>query len=172
MLEWFPISNPVMEIRNGRLDDAAEIARIFNFYVRTSDVIFSEHELSEEEMKRKLAPVAGHFPFLVAEEDGRLLGYCYAHPWQPDYVYRFTLELTEYLDHESLSKGLGTRMLQMVIDQCRAAGFHSVVSAVTGGTIPCERMHDKLGFRVVGVVKDSGFKFGRFLDDVFYQLIL
>lgn len=161
-----------MEIRKGTLDDCAGMARIFNHYVRTSDVIFSEHELSEEEMRRKMAPVAGRFPFLVAVEDGRVIGYCYAHPWQPDPVYRFTLELTEYLDHEVMNRGLGTKMLRMIIDQCRAEGFHSVVSAVTGGNIPCERMHEKLGFRVVGVVRDSGFKFGRFLDDVFYQLIL
>lgn len=159
-------------IRPGRPDDAAAMAGIFNYYVATSDVIFSERPLTEEDMRAKIEPVAGHFPFMVAEEDGRVVGYCYAHLWQPDPVYRFTWELTEYLSHRTVSRGIGTALLEAVVEECRQAGAHTLLSCVTATNEPCLRMLARAGFKCVGNVAQSGYKFGRWHDDVFLQLML
>ena len=70
-------------IRKGTFDDVAAIAEIFNYYVQTSTVIFSNTLLSADDMKQKLAPIVGQFPFYVWEEDGKVLGYCYAHKFHP-----------------------------------------------------------------------------------------
>lgn len=150
------------------------MARIFNHYVRTSDVIFSEHELSADDMRRKLLPVVeGGFPFWVeTDEDDRVTGYCYAHYYHPDPVYSRTWELTEYLDKDSLGHGTGTRLLTHTIDDCRRRGCHTVLAMITAGNEPCERMVRRAGLTHTGTIRDAGYKFNRYLDDAIYQRVL
>ena len=162
-----------ISLREARPDDAAAIAGIFNHYVASSTVIFSNRIRTAAEMEQKIRDCLGRTPFLVAQNDGgRLLGYCYAHPWQPDEVYGRTLEVTIYLAHDTLGQGIGSRLLAELIGRCRALGCHTLLSAVTEGNAPCEALHRKLGFTRVACMKEVGFKFGRYLNDVFYQLIL
>lgn len=161
-------------MREGRLEDAADMAYIFNHYVRTSDVIFSEQELGAAEMRRKLEPVvAGGFPFWVeTDENDRVTGYCYAHLYHPDPVYHRTWELTEYMDKDSVGRGTGTRLLARTIEDCRSRGCHTVVAMITAGNEACERMVRRAGLVLTGTIRDAGYKFGRYLDDAVYQRIL
>lgn len=160
-------------IRRGTLNDVAGMALIFNHYVRTSTVIFSNDELTAADMRSRMEPVAGHFPFYVAETpEGELAGYCYAHHWHPNAVYGRTWEITIYLSHRFTGRGIGRELLGKVVEESRKAGAHTLVSCVTAGNEPCERLHRSMGFEKAGVLKAAGFKFGRYLDDVFYQLML
>lgn len=161
-------------IREGRLDDAAAMAAVFNHYVRTSTVIFSEKELSASDMHAKLSAMhlGDPFPFLVEERDGNVVGYCYAHLWHPDPVYGRTWEVTLYISSQARGHGIGTSLLNAIIEESRNAGAHTLISCVTAGNTPCERMLVKSGFEVAGCLKGVGYKFGQYLDDVFYQLIL
>lgn len=101
-----------------------------------------------------------------------MLGYCYAHKFHPDPVYAETWELTAYLDKNATGKGIGTKLLRFLIEQCRLAGAHTLVTFVTGGNEPCERMMASLGFVQTGIIRQSGHKFNQYLDDVIYQLLL
>lgn len=160
--------------RKGTLDDAAAMARIFNYYVANSDVIFSERILTEDDMRRKLSSlgVAERFPFIIAEmPDGRMGGYGYAHLYHPDPVYGQTWELTIYLDHECLGQGIGSEMLRRLVAACRTAGAHALISCITGGNTACERMHIRQGFFEAGRLRAVGFKFGSYLDDVIYEIV-
>ncbi|MDE7411244.1 MAG: GNAT family N-acetyltransferase [Paramuribaculum sp.] len=163
-----------MNIREGQLNDAARIAEIYNYYVRTSPVIFSNRQLSGTEMEQKLQrlEVGSRFPFLVATDDtGIVIGYCYAHLWQPDPVYNHTWELTLYLDHESKGQGIGSALLRNVIDLCSKAGAHTLISCVSEGNTACERMCTNAGFSLVGRIPEVGYKFDRYYNDLIYQLI-
>lgn len=162
-------------IRKGNYDDAAEMARIFNHYVRTSTAIFSNRELTAEEMRRKLESlgVGTVFPFLVSEApDGTLTGYCYAHRWMPDPVYDRSWELTMYLSKDHLGQGIGSRMFRQLINDCRQRKAHVLVANVTEGNAPSEKMCMAEGFREVGRMPEIGFKFGAYHTDVIYQMIL
>ena len=159
-------------IRQGRIEDAARMAEIFNHYVRTSTVIFSNNVLSADDMRRRLESVVGRFPFLVWEENGRVSGYCYAHFFHPDAVYSQTCELTEYLDHSVPGRGTVTRLLSETLSLCREAGAHTLLSFITAGNSQCEKMVGSLGFEKCGQIREAGYKFGQYLDDVIYQLIL
>lgn len=161
-------------IRNGELNDAAAMAEIFNHYVRTSPVIFSNFTLSEAEMCEKLTRlgVGERFPFFVSEADGAVVGYAYAHLWQPDPVYGRTWELTIYLAPQACRHGLGTRLLAALVDACRKQGAHTLVSCISQGNVACEQMHLRAGFKQAGVLMGVGYKFGRYYNDVFYQLDL
>lgn len=150
------------------------MARIFNHYVRTSPVIFSNRTLSEDDMRDKLRRLGAgsEFPFLVAEADGALAGYAYAHLWQPDPVYGRTWELTIYLAPQACGRGLGTRLLTALVEACRRRGAHTLLSCISQGNEPCERMHRRAGFGLAGVLTGVGYKFGRYYNDAFYQLQL
>lgn len=162
-------------IRAGKLEDAAEMAEIFNHYVRTSTVIFSNRELSDNDMRQKLESlgVGTEFPFLVSvDNNGVLTGYCYAHRWMPDPVYGRSWELTMYLSHKHLGKGLGTRLLDRLIEECRKGGAHALITSITEGNAASEKMCVSAGFNLVGRLPEIGFKFGCYLNDVIYQKLL
>ena len=142
-------------IRNGQAGDYAGIAEIYNHYVRTSTVIFSDRELTAEDFAEKLRPVIdGGFPFLVIEKGAG------------------TWELTAYLSHRATGRGLGTRLISELIEHCRRGGAHVLISCITAGNEPCERMHRRLGFTLSGVLPQVGRKFDQWLDDALYTLRL
>lgn len=162
-----------MIIREGLITDAGQIAEIYNHYVRTSSVIFSNYQLTEEEMQSKLQrlEVGSRFPFIVAtDESNKLLGYCYAHLWQPDPVYDRTWEITLYLHHQSTGQRIGSKLLGEIIGLCRNSGAHSLISCVSEGNKACERMCENAGFNLVGRIPEVGFKFDCFHTDLIYQL--
>ncbi len=159
-------------IRQGAISDANAMAEIFNHYVATSTVIFSDRILSGDDMCLKLEPVIGNFPFYVSENNGVVDGYCYAHHWLPDPVYGETWEITIYLRHDVIGRGIGSNLLKIIIDDCRRLGVHVLISFITHGNIPCERMHISAGFQLRGVLKGVGCKFGQYLDDAVYTLNL
>lgn len=161
-------------LRPGTLDDSAAMAEIFNHYIVNSSVIFSCRELTADDMRRRLTgfDAGGRFPFFVEENRGRVEGYGYAHLFHADPVYDGTWELTMYLAHDALGRGIGTRMMGALIEECRRRGAHTLVSFVTGGNEACERMLLHHGFERVGCIAQAGLKFGHYLDDVIYQLML
>lgn len=161
-------------IRNGKRSDAAGMAEVYNHYVRTSPVIFSNIVYDERMMEDKIDRLAliDNFPFLIAESEGKVVGYGYAHYWQPDPVYSQSWELTMYLSDEASGQGIGSEIIRRLVNESRSRGAHTLVAFVTEGNLPCERMLSKAGFSLIGVFKEVGYKFGNYLNDALYQLIL
>ncbi len=160
-------------VRKGTLDDAGAIAGIFNYYVATSTVIFTNHAVPEDGMRARLMSVVGHYPFYVAEDvAGCVIGYCYAHRWMPDEVYGQTWEITIYLAHDVRGNGIGARLLDRVINDCREQEAHVLISFITQGNERCEKLHRRAGFQLSGVMKEVGYKFGKYLNDAVYTLKL
>lgn len=161
-------------IREGNICDAAAIAAIYNEYVETSNVIFSEIVLSPSEMREKIQRLglSVDYPFFVAEDNGEVAGYAYAHAWQPDPVYRYAWELTIYLSPDHCGKGYGTRLVEALVAKCREMGAHALIADITEGNTASERLFTKAGFKCVGIVPEVGYKFGEWHNDAFYQLIL
>lgn len=164
----------MLRLSPGTLSDAAEMAEIFNHWVRTSTVIFSNKELSTAEMTEKMTSVVnGEYPFFVATDDNdRVIGYAYAHRYHPDPVYSGTWELTEYLSHDALGQGIGTKLFHTLINECETRGAHVLISCVTAGNVACEQMNLSAGFSLTGTIPQAGYKFGLWLDDALYTKIL
>lgn len=165
-----------VDYRAGRAaSDAAAMAEIFNYYVETSPVIFSNTVLTPEAMREKLDRLGAgsNYPFIVAAEEGRVVGYAYAHAWMPDPVYGRCLETTIYLHRDCRGKGIGTGLLKRLVEACRRqTDAHVLVAMITGGNAASIHMAEKAGFRHVGTIHESGYKFGRYYDDLLYELLL
>lgn len=161
-----------MEIRDVRPADMPEITRIYNHYVLETDISFETEPVSVGEMTRRMEEFTASYPYIVCVADGRVAGYCYAHPWKSRAAYAGTLETTIYLDPDFTRRGIGLALMERLIDDCRKAGFDSLIACITGGNEASCRMHERLGFRQVSFFKAVGRKFGRMLDVVDYQLQL
>ena len=159
-------------IREVRPDDAAQIAEIYNRYILETTISFETQPLSAEDMRIRIEEISSYFPYFVAENNGKLTGYCYAHPWKERAAYCKTLETTIYLASEAKGKGLGTRLIDRLIDECRNRGYHVLIACITAENEESCQFHERLGFKKVSHFEQVGQKFGRWLDVADYELIL
>lgn len=159
-------------IREVHPDDAAQIAGIYNRYILETTISFETQPLSAEDMRKRIEEISSYFPYLVAENNGKLIGYCYAHPWKERAAYCKTLETTIYLASEAKGKGLGTRLMDRLIDECRNRGYHVLIACITAENEESCQFHERLGFKKVSHFEQVGQKFGRWLDVADYELIL
>ena len=159
-------------IRKVLLSDAETIAAIYNHYVTTTTVSFEVEPLSVEEMRQRISAVAAAFPYYVYEHEGRVVGFCYAHKWKERAAYDKTLETTIYLSPDCLHRGIGQQLMETLISDCRERGARVLIACITYGNVSSIRFHERLGFGQVSHFHQVGFKFGRSLDVVDYQLVL
>lgn len=159
-------------IREVRPDDAAQIAGIYNRYILETTISFETQPLSAEDMRKRIEEISSYFPYLVAENNGKLIGYCYAHPWKERAAYCKTLETTIYLASEAKGRGLGTRLMTQLIKECRNRGYHALIACITAENEESCQFHERLGFKKVSHFEQVGQKFGRWLDVADYELML
>lgn len=159
-------------IREVRPDDAAQIAGIYNHYILETTISFETQPLSAEDMRIRIEEMSSYFPYFVAENNGKLTGYCYAHPWKERAAYCKTLETTIYLASEAKGRGLGTRLMTQLIKECRNRGYHALIACITAENEESCQFHERLGFKKVSHFEQVGQKFGRWLDVADYELML
>ncbi len=140
--------------------------------IETITAIYSEAVLTGAGSYAAL--VAQGFPILVAEEDGRVLGYAYASHFRVRPAYRWLAEDSIYIAPDAKGKGIGKLLLRALIERISALGFRQLLAVIGDGehNIGSVRLHESLGFAHCGRIEGSGFKHGRWLDTVLMQLPL
>ena len=161
-------------IRPSRDEDVAAITAIYGHHVLHGLASFEEVPPDHTEIARRRGDiVARGLPYLVAERDGRVVGYCYAGPFRPRIGYRYTLEDSIYVDASEVGRGMGRRLLAPVIQRCTELGYRQMVAVIGGReTVASIRLHESLSFKHIGVFQAVGFKFGRWVDTVLMQRAL
>jgi L-amino acid N-acyltransferase YncA len=175
-------------VRPATRADLGRVAEIAAHFVRETCVTFEEDVWDLPAWERKLDDVTElGLPFLVAEAveeaddetaaraDGAarhaVAGYAYASPWRPKPAYRHTAEDTIYLDPAFAGRGIGTTLLDALLDACTTAGVRQLVSVVadvpeSAGSVP---LHRRFGFVETGRLTAVGFKHGRWVDTILLQ---
>ncbi|WP_396913296.1 GNAT family N-acetyltransferase, partial [Mycolicibacterium sp.] len=128
-----------------------------------------------EEWERRLATAQkSELPFLTAALDGKIVGYAYCSPWKQRPAYRHTVENSIYLAAQAAGRGIGTLLLQGLLDGCTAAGIREVIAVVvdTDEAAASLALHRKHGFVEAGRLRAVGYKHGRWLDTVLLQCSL
>jgi L-amino acid N-acyltransferase YncA len=161
-------------IREAREADIGQIAAIYGHHVLTGLASFEEAAPPEAEMLERMRAVrALGTPYLVAEEDGRILGYSYATLYRARSAYRFTLEDSVYVREGCGGRGIGRALLKELLDGCRKGPWKQVVAVIgDSANHPSIGLHRALGFRTIGTLEAVGFKFGRWVDSVMMQRAL
>lgn len=151
--------------------DLVAITAIYGDAVRFGSASFEIDPPSLEEMTRRCETLTGAgFPYLVANIDGRVVGYAYAGPYRPRPAYRFTVEDSIYLDQAARGLGLGRRLLTNLIERTTAMGMRQMIAVIGDSTnSPSIGLHEALGFEHAGVLRSVGWKHGRWIDSVLMQ---
>lgn len=163
-----------MRVRDTIDADLAAITRIYAHHVLHGTGSFELEPPGEAEIARRRAVVieAG-WPYLVAEDEGHIVGYAYANQYRPRPAYRFCVEDSVYVDARLQRGGAGRALVGELIERCTAIGARQMI-AVIGDSANAASigLHRALGFETVGVLRDTGWKFGRWLDTVYMQRAL
>lgn len=152
--------------------DAAQIAAIYNHYVRDTVVTFEEEPVAPSEMSRRIAETIATYPWLVSELGGQVAGYAHAASWKRRSAYRFAAESTVYLAPEATGRGLGKMLYAALLAEMRARGLHCAVAGIALPNPASVALHEKLGFAPLGRFREVGWKFGRWVDVAYWELIL
>ncbi len=147
-------------LRSARLGDADAIAQIYAHYVSNSAITFEVEPPSAAEIRKRMKSSDGLYPWLVATDGERVLGYAYASQFKARSAYRFSVETTIYLDPAARGHGIGRTLYAKLIDTVEQQGFASAVASVSLPNPASLSLHAALGFRHVGVHRQIGFKSG------------
>jgi L-amino acid N-acyltransferase YncA len=152
--------------------DAGAIAAIYNHYVRETVITFEETPVSEHEMARRIADVGSRYPWLVAEQDGVVVGWVYATEWKTRSAYRFSVETTVYVAPTHQRRGVGAVLYAPLIAELKRRRLHSAVGGIALPNPASIALHEKLGFKKIAHFAEVGRKFDRWVDVGYWQLLL
>lgn len=153
---------------------APEILAIFNDAIAHSTALYEYHPRTLDYMAAWFdGKQQGNYPVVGAGDDEhRLLGFASYGPFRPHPAYKYTVEHSVYVDPAHRQRGIGRLLLEAIVDRARQQAYHNVVGGIDRDNAASIRLHERLGFEHCGTVRHAGFKFGRWLDLVFYQRLL
>jgi len=163
-----------MLVRPAALQDLPAIQGIYAHHVMHGLASFEEVAPPLAEMQRRYEGITKQgFPYLVGEERGEILGYGYCSLYRTRSAYRHTLEDSIYVKQGQQGKGVGKAVLKELISICTALNYRQMIAVIgdsaNAGSI---KLHASLGFVRAGLLRSTGFKFGRWVDSVYMQLPL
>jgi L-amino acid N-acyltransferase YncA len=162
--------NEPATIRRADLRDAAAAAAIYAHHVAHGTASFDTVPRSEAEMAAKIAECASRgWPFLVAEAGGEVVGYAYVTQFRDRPAYASTCENSIYIHPDRVGQGIGTPLLDALMDEAERAGFRQMIAVVGGAEPASAALHARLGFVEAGRMRSVGRKFGRWLDTLYMQ---
>ena len=153
--------------------DCGAIASIYNYYIRDSVATLEELPISADEMALRMTEVTKlGLPWFVAEDPEGISGYAYATPWQNSSGCRFCVESAIYIDPHKTSRGIGTDLYVVLLDELRRRPLQAIVTRMALPSAAGIRLHERLGFEKVAHFKSVAFKFNRRIDVTYWQLSL
>jgi len=158
-------------VRKVLVEDGGQIAEIYNYYILNTTVTFEEQELSETQMKERIEKISSSFPYLVFEENGKILGYAYATEWRVRSAYRYSVESSVYVHKDVHGKGIGKQLYTELLNQLKAKRIHAVIGGIVLPNPISISLHEKFGFIKVAQFKEVGFKFHQWLDVGYWELL-
>jgi phosphinothricin acetyltransferase len=159
-------------IRDATLPDATAIADIYNQAVLHTTATFDIVPQSVQDREGWMIAHGGRHPVIVAEAEGRVVGWASLSRWSERPAYDRTAEVSVYVDESGQRRGIGSALTRTIVESGRSLGMHALmfgVCAENGGSVA---MAEKIGFTQVGTLREVGEKFGRLLDVLVMELLL
>jgi phosphinothricin acetyltransferase len=163
----------MIAIRHAAEDDLADILEIYNQAIEKTTAVF-EYRPHTLDMRRDWfrAKHAAALPVLVALESDAVVGFASYGPFRAWPAYKYSVELSVYVDERARGRGIGTALVRAILDQARSQDLHVVMAGITSDNIVSLRLHEKQGFVEVAHIREVGYKFGRWLDLKLLQIVL
>lgn len=162
-----------VSLRTATLGDAEAMADIYNHEVETSTATFDLVPRSIDEQRAWIIARSGAFSAIVAEEPLHgVVGFAALSSYRDRAGYRTTVENSVYVHRSHQRRGVGRLLLTEVVSMARDSGFHTMIARIDSGSVGSLALHRSLGFVEVGLEREIGRKFGRWLDSVIMQRML
>ena len=160
-----------MNIRQVKLEDAAQVAEIYNYYIQNTHHTFETEPLDADEMEKRIAATIEDYPYLVAEENSEILGYAYASRFRLREAYEFSVEVSIYVKNEAKQRKIGTQLYVQLFDELAETDVHAIVAGIALPNDASVVFHERLGFEKVAHFRDVGYKLGRWIDVGYWEMI-
>ena len=163
-----------IRIRDAVATDLPVISEIYRDSVETGISTYELEPPSDAEMASRFAAITGqNYPYIIAEnEQGRVLGYAYASAFRTRPAYRYLAEDSIYVAPDARGMGVGGTLLDALMSANASLGIRQMIAVIGGASPASIAVHEKAGFKHVGRMPASGFKFGKWLDTVLMQIEL
>ena len=161
-------------IRPAEYRDLLYLVDIYNYEVEhTTATLDINRQTPEQRHEWLIEHNIENHPLIVAESDGKVVGYASLSPYRRKEGYHSTVELSVYVSMNYRKRGVASLLLASIIDIARKdPSIHTIISIITEGNKASANLHKKFGFSLCGTVKEAGYKFGRFIDIDQYQLLV
>ena len=161
-----------MNIRKAAIEDAAQIAEIYNYYIKTSHATFELETIDSNEMENRIRETfQKNYPFFVCEENEEIVGYAYGRMFRPRRAYLHSIEVSVYIRKGSEGKQIGTRLYEKLLHEILQNDFHAIIAGISLPNDASIRLHEKFGFEKVAHFREVGFKFERWIDVGYWELL-
>jgi L-amino acid N-acyltransferase YncA len=162
-----------MNIRKAAITDAAQIAEIYNYYIKTSHATFELETIDAAEMENRISETfQKNYPFFVCEEDEEIVGYAYGRMFRPRRAYQHSIEVSVYIKNGAEGKGVGTKLYEKLFPEILQKDFHAIIAGISLPNDASVKLHEKFGFEKVAHFREVGFKFGRWIDVAYWELLI
>ena len=158
-----------MRIRAATSDDAAAIAAIYAPYVEATIVSFEEIAPDAAAIAARIAAGGALYPWLVAEQEGAIVGYASASAFRTRTAYRFAVETSVYLRQGAERRGIGSALYRPLLAALEAQGFTQAIAAISLPNAASVALHEHFGFTPAGTYRQVGWKLGRWIDVGLWQ---
>jgi phosphinothricin acetyltransferase len=162
-----------IQIRPYKTEDTQAILDIINYNILNSTALYDYKIRSFEQQQNILEEkIHKNFPVIVAELNGQVVGFGMYSEFRFREAYKYTVEHSVYVNAAFHGKGIGKLLLQELILLAKKQKLHTMIAVIDAENQGSVEFHEKFGFKTVGIIKESGYKFDRWLHSVFMQLIL
>lgn len=166
-----------MRIRSVQKEDIEQIRMIYAWYIEHTAVCFDYKAPDTRELFARAREITQRYPYLVCEEEGKIAGFCYAHPFVGKDAYQWTCEMTVYVASEMRGHGIGKALYDTVEQQLRAMGIRTAYACIGEPreaddpylSHASRRFHEKMGYVLCGIFEKCGYKFDRWYDMIWMQ---
>lgn len=161
-----------MNVRKIVMQDAPAVQAIYAPYVADTAISFEEVPPDVTEIEKRIAALLPQYPYLVAEEDGRVLGYAYACEHRTRSAYRASIDVTVYVAPGAHRRGVARCLYSHLLPAAAGLGYHAAFAGIALPNESSVGLHEAMGFEPVGIYREVGQKFGAWHDVGWWQRLL
>ncbi len=159
-------------IRTASFKDLKGITKIYNQMILNTVATFDIEPKTFKEQKKWFKEHGGKYPIIVAEIDKEIVGFASLSKYSIRCAYSDTAELSVYVKEEYQGKGIGKKLVKEIVEEGEKTGLHAIISRIVNGNKKSIYLHEIVGFKYIGTLKEVGYKFNRLLDVYLMEKIL
>jgi phosphinothricin acetyltransferase len=160
-----------MIVRKVKLQDAVQIAEIYNFYIQSTHHTFETEPIDSVEIKKRVGETIENYPFFVCEESSEIFGYAYAAPYKSRSAYKSSAEVSVYVKNNLRQKGVGRMLYEKLFEELLQTDVHAIIAGIALPNNASIKLHEKFGFEKIAHFREVGFKLDKWIDVGYWELI-